>query len=132
MLASSKKTAPVVKIFGAKEITTNTIEINESLGEELNIEGYHYIGLKMPAAWDTANITFMVSEKSEDDDGEYMDLYGADGVEIVINAAASRAISVDVVDSALAPWSYIKIRSGTTGTPVVQTAEREIIISLKG
>jgi len=129
MLASSKRTAPVTKGFGAHEIIEATIAINKSITGEINIAGYRYIAIIMPDAWTTADLTFTAAELSG---ATFKDLYGGDGVEVLIYAGTARVISIDIADSALAPLPHIKIRSGTTGTPVNQSAERTLKILLQG
>lgn len=80
------------------------------------------VGFIMPAAWDAANLTFQVG----DSDDNYADLYDDLGSEVVVNASTSRVLRL--VPSEWVVGSKLKIRSGTTGTPVNQTAARTIII----
>ena len=74
----------------------------------------------MPAAWTTADLTFQGSH----DGVTYYDIYDEYGSEVTVSAAASRHI---VLMPAL--WSgtrFLKVRSGTTGTPVNQAAARTL------
>jgi len=113
---------------GNTTTTTATIASAASLSDEINISGYAHMAIMMPASWTAADITFQASNESG---GTFYDLYGIDGVEINITAEAQRVITIDVHSSALAPLSYLKIRSGTAGTPVAQAAERILTIILK-
>lgn len=79
-------------------------------------------GIVMPAAWDTANLTFQASH----DRSTYNNVYADDGTELTVTAAASRFILVPPVTHLCA--SGLIIRSGTAGTPVNQTASRNIIV----
>lgn len=87
--------------------------VNAQNGEAL-------IRLDMPSGWDAAGITFQVSE-----DGQtYRNLYDAAGNEKALTVAASRAIYLPPLD--FAGIRFIKVRSGTAGSPVNQTADRTI------
>jgi len=129
MLASLKKIASVVKTFGARDILTATIAKDAAVSGVIEIGGARHFAIQMPAAWTTANLTFQASNLI---DGTFYDVYGSDGIEIMLTATASRMIVLDIHQSALAPLSFIKIRSGTTGTPVNQAAARTLNVILKG
>ena len=88
--------------------------------------GHGLAGILMSAAWTSAVITAQVSL----DNATFYDLYSPDGTEvsIVVSAAAS-AIYLLPAEWIIA--NYIKIRSGTTGTPVNQDAERAITLVTK-
>ena len=79
-------------------------------------------GISMPAAWTAANLTFQASF----DGTTYYDLYDQDGTELNITAAASRHIVLNPDNF----WGFkwLKVRSGTTGTPVNQGAARTITL----
>jgi hypothetical protein len=113
---------------GQKSITA-TIANGESVSGEIMIpDDIRYLAILMPAAWTAANLTF---EASEETGGTFRDVYTDAGDEVTVSAAVSRAISIDLNSSALAPYQYLKIRSGTTAVPVAQGAARELIIVLK-
>jgi hypothetical protein len=75
----------------------------------------------MPAAWTAATLTFQVSY----DGTTFVDLYDDTGTEIQWQAAASRFI-VPSAPSQFFGIQALKVRSGTTGTPVNQGADRAI------
>jgi len=79
----------------------------------------------MPAAWTTANLTLLVSL----DGTTYNPLYDKDGVEVTIAAAASRYIQLFPGD--FEGFLYLKLRSGTSGTPVTQAAERVLSVMVE-
>ena len=110
-----------------------TIADLASLSGEVDLEGAVLVGIAMPAAWTAANLTFQAASATG---GTFQDVYDDAGGEVTVIAAVSRAIGVDVAAGALAPFRYIKVRSGTTGTPVVQTPGeglvRTITLVLKG
>ena len=92
-----------------------TIANGAAVSDHVNLEGSVLVGIRMPAVWDAANLTFQVSM----DDVTYLDAYSSAGAEHVITAAASRHIWLD--PSAFASYRWLIVRSGTTGTPVDQT-----------
>lgn len=79
----------------------------------------------MPAAWTAANLTFQGSE----DDSTYNDLYDDAGTEYVVTAGASRYIVLDPL--AFVGVDFVKIRSGTSATPVNQGAARVVRFVLR-
>lgn len=91
------------------------------------------LGIIMPAAWTAADITFAVASESG---GTFVPLYddpGDGGTEVLIDGpAVSTARAIDMLAGSLAPWRYIKIRSGTSGTPVNQGAERTLTVVCNG
>jgi hypothetical protein len=79
----------------------------------------------MPGAWSAANLTFQASE----DGVTYSNLYDYTGTEINVVAAASVFIRLNPAD-----WvgiRYLIVRSGTSGTPVNQGAQRLIVLVTK-
>lgn len=108
---------------------TATIGAAASLSDEVDLAGFPLVGVIMPAAWTAANLTFQVASASG---GTFVDLYDDAGNEVEVNAAASRGLAGGQWLEKLAPWRFVKVRSGTTGTPVAQGAERVITLALKG
>jgi hypothetical protein len=88
-----------------------------SLSAEIDLgAGRILCGADMPDGWTAANLTFQASYNTG---GTFDNLYDQSGGEKTIVVAASRYIALD--DPAF--WMgvrYIKVRSGTAGTPVVQ------------
>jgi len=102
---------------------TATIASGASLSDAVAIQPTHTLaGILMPAAWDAADLTFQGSF----DGTNYGDLYSDDGSEVTIPAAAGRIIPVGSSDLRAMP--YLKVRSGTSTTPVAQTAQRVITL----
>lgn len=80
------------------------------------------VAIIMPAAWTAANLTF----QHGDANGIFTNLYDDAGSEVVVTVAASRYIRL--VPSEWVNMRQLKIRSGTSGTPVAQAADRTLII----
>lgn len=79
------------------------------------------VGIQIPSGWTTANITFL---GSTDGGATFNDLYDDAGTERSVGATASRTITLD--PTKFMGCTHLKIRSGTSGTPVNQGASRTI------
>ncbi len=110
----------------ARETLIATIANGASLSDGICLEGSVLVGIRMCATWDAANLTFQMSMNDED----YLNAYDSAGNEEVYTvSAASTYISID--PSETAGWRWIKVRSGTSGTPVAQaTGEDPRLIEL--
>ncbi len=106
------------------DVTVVTIPLGASITPEIDMGGKRLARIAMPAAWTTANLTFQVSPISG---GSFTDLYDSTGTEYTVTASTSRTIIIPFAD--FIGLKFIKIRSGTTGTPVVQAADRILTIS---
>ena len=105
-----------------------TIANGASLSGEIDLEGFKNFAIEMPAAWTAANLTFQAASASG---GTFQNVHDDAGTEVVVTAAAARVIGMDAVKRELAALRFIKIRSGTTGTPVNQGAARTLTLILK-
>jgi hypothetical protein len=83
------------------------------------------VGIAMSAAWTAASLTFQVSF---DDGVTWTDLYDDAGVEVKLSPTSPDgkylALSPDPFGGVL----WLKVRSGTTGTPVAQSAARSLTL----
>ena len=92
------------------------------------IPGNEIVGLVMPIAWTAAAMTFQGSA----DGTNFYDLYNDAGTELNFTVGASQAIGLrQDARAILGRWRHIKVRSGTTGTPMNQGAERVITLIVK-
>jgi hypothetical protein len=107
---------------------TVTIASGQSLSPAFDAGAGRLAALVMPAAWTAAAITFQGSA----DGSTYADLYDDQGNEATVQAAASRAIALDVLAPLVGAFRYLKVRSGTGGAPVNQAAARAIGYALRG
>ena len=115
-------------LYRRTQVKEATIASGASLSGEIDLEGYVLLGIIMPSAWTTADLSFQVSDESG---GTFVDLYDDNETEVVVEAAASRGIGVDTFATTIGAFRYLKVRSGDTGTPVTQGAERTIKLVLK-
>lgn len=114
------------KVEGSVRAINSSVVIasGASLTAAIDLDDARLASIQLPSAWTAANLTFQTSL----DGVTYGDWYDSSGVEYTVTAAASRSIGLQLVD--FIPYRYIKIRSGTTGTPVVQGAARNLILGL--
>jgi hypothetical protein len=99
------------------------------LSGEINIGGFEMMALEMPAAWTTANLTFKAARATG---GTFYDLYDDAGNEVTVTVGgAARTITFDSTALKFAPIEWLKIRSGTTATPVDQVTARTLYLILK-
>lgn len=102
------------------------IAINTSLSAAVQIGPGRIVGIQMPSAWTTGDLTFQASQ----DGTTYSDVYDDAGNELVVKAAASRYILLTAVLAAggFEHAAFIKVRSGTTGSAVNQLAARTVTL----
>jgi hypothetical protein len=77
------------------------------------------VGIWMPGTWVSASLTFQVSP---DGGTTWVELYNDSGSAVTITGAANQFIAL--VTNANYAWrgiNMLKVRSGTSGSPVVQT-----------
>lgn len=112
----------------APKIRSFTVTIPNSAAvptEGTDLEGYMPIGIVMPEAWTTANLTFQATS----DGVNYYDVYDSGGTEVTVTAAASRYIVLTPeLVAAFAGVQKVLVRSGTTGSPVNQAAARTLLV----
>lgn len=105
---------------------TATIANGASLSGAVYVGEGKLVGITMPAAWTTAGLTFQVSS----DGTTFTNAYDAAGAEVTASAAASTAISLDSL-LGLEGGLWIKVRSGTNGSPVNQGAARTLLLQVR-
>ena len=96
------------------------IKANESLSNAIILGDSKIISIAMPSSWTSANLTF---QGAYDLDETFFDIYDSAGNELAVVADTDRIIT-DVPE--LAVIKYLKIRSGTSSSPVVQGGDRII------
>lgn len=111
----------------AIETITATIGSAGSVSTAVDLLGGRLVALTIGGtAWTTANITFQASA----DGTNYADLYDDAGNEVTVTADASQFLAMDSTENFLGV-RYLKLRSGTSGTPVNQTAQRTITLVVR-
>jgi hypothetical protein len=108
---------------------TATIAAGDATGlsNAIDIGAAKYLGMIMPAAWTAAVLTFQSCDTLA---GTYQNVYDASGeVSMAVSVSVNRTLNVAMWS--LAPWRFLKLRSGTSATPVTQSSSRVITIVMK-
>lgn len=108
------------------DVITATIAAGASLSPEVDFGGKTLVGIWMPANWTAADLTFQASPDGGASWGELQD--GANNA-IDLKIAASEFIQIDPTK-----WRgvrSIKVRSGTSGSPVNQTDAMAISLLIR-
>ena len=96
-----------------------TIADGASLSAACPLGALTLVGISMPAVWATAGLTFQVSP---DGGTTWQELVDQTGAALSVTAAANQFVIPVLEPSYL--WrgiNMVKVRSGTSGTPVVQS-----------
>lgn len=104
------------------DILTVTISSGTSLSGGIDLGPARVLALRMPTAWTAASLTFQAS----DDGTTYYNMYDSTGAEMTATTAASRWLAFAPAD--FKSVRYLKVRSGTSGTPVNQGANRTMTL----
>ena len=103
---------------------TATIANGASLSNAVSLGTSDLISIIMPAAWTAAALTYQFSV----DGTNFYDAYSTTAELTATSAGASRIININAATYDAA--RYIKIRSGTSATPVNQAADRTLTLIL--
>lgn len=105
---------------------TAAIANNASLSGAVDLQDNPLVAVLIPSAWTTADITFQASV----DGTNYYNVYNMSGDEYTITVGGtSRLIVLSPLEF---QWArYVKIRSGTAGTPVAQGGARTLTVVVR-
>ena len=109
-----------------RSINDATIASGQSLSAAIPLKGHTLVGIQMPAAWTAASITLQACATES---GTYGDVYEADGTELEFTVSAGQHIILSAAQ--MISIKNVKVRSGTSGTPVNQGAERSITLLVR-
>lgn len=101
------------------QVTQATILNGASLSDVVVLDGQTLTGIAMPAAWTAAGLSFQVSY---DGGTTYQEMVDSGNVAVTFTVAAAQFIAVEPL-----LWlgvQRLKVRSGTSGSPVNQGADR--------
>lgn len=107
------------------ETTPALILSGQSLSAAVRLGAKALHGISMPAAWDAAALSFQVST----DDGATWQEMQSSTAALAVTAAAGQYIALD--PTLWRAVNMIKVRSGTSGAPVNQTADRTLTLVLR-
>jgi hypothetical protein len=107
-----------------KTVGQVTIPNGTSLSGAVNLGAKTLCAITVPISWSaTPSLSFQVSE---DGGVTWGNLYDSTGTEVTVTAAAGQRISIS--SGVFASVDLLKVRSGTSGTPVTQLADRVLTI----
>jgi len=106
--------------------TTATIAATASLSPQVDIGPGRLVGLLVPSGWTAANITF---QASPDGGVTWGNLFTSLGAEVTVVAVAGQFNAID--PTYLQGVVSLKVRSGTSGSPVAQTAAVAVTLVTK-
>lgn len=98
-------------------VVNATIAASGTITPEVDIGPGTLVGIYVPSGWTSAGITFQVTP----DGVNFGEMYTSAGVEVTFTVAAGQFIAVDPTI-----WKgarALKVRSGTSASPVTQTSQ---------
>lgn len=104
----------------SRSYQTVTILNGASVSGSIDLSDTSLLGFVSPAAWTTAALNLEVSTDNINWQVAY-DAYGSQ-VGSIATPVVAASYAADAI--ALLPWAYVRFRSGTSATPVVQGADR--------
>ena len=107
----------------ARSTRVLTINNGASVSNTLDLTETNLLGFITPAAWTTAALTLEVSP----DGVTFYPAYDYTGSQTGYFSAPAVSAGYAVDLSSLMPWRYVRLRSGTSATPVTQAAARTFI-----
>jgi len=118
----------LVEVHTRDDTQTAVIALGQSFSQALDLGGKRLYAIQMPTAWTTANLTFQIGIGDMLANATFANMFDKSGNEYTITAAASETLVPPLADFIGA--RFLKIRSGTNGTPVVQGATRNLLLQL--
>lgn len=108
-----------------------TIANGATTSNVVDLGRHAIVAIVMPDAWTTAALTFLSAAHSGD---TFLPVYDDAGTEVAIPstvALAGRVIVNKAVLEQLAALRYLRLRSGTAGSPVTQLGDRTLYLLVK-
>jgi hypothetical protein len=107
-------------------ISKTLIASGAALSAAVDVSEFMVVGIYVPA-WTSASITFAACDTAT---GTFVPCYDASGTELTITVTTLTGQYVGIAATALMGVKFLKVRSGTVGTPVNQGADRTIDLIL--
>lgn len=112
--------APAVNARAIAAVVDAAIASGQSLSGAIDLGAGRLARIVFPAALTGTQVTFQTSY----DGTNYANLYDETGTEVAYTVAASREVRVPLTDWLGIRW--LKIRTGTSGSPSAQGADRAL------
>lgn len=107
---------------------TINIAAGSALSDPVEIAAGRLASIALPAAWDAAALTFQISADGSNWSNWHTTNWADSSPEIKI-PVPNAGIAVSLIEPAAA--RFLRVRSGTAGTPVNQTAARRLVLQLQ-
>lgn len=102
-----------------------TIANGTSVSGAVDLLGYDFIAVALPAAWTAADLTFQTSA----DNVQYRNVYDGAATPAEITVGADADLWVQIPDTIFRQFGrFVRIRSGTSALAVNQGAERTLYV----
>ncbi|WP_368292871.1 hypothetical protein [Dehalobacter sp. TBBPA1] len=121
---------PITIIGSSPNLQTVIVLTGQSLSNEIVSKG-QLLALDIDTNL-TGAVTQMTFQGSMTSGGVYKNIYDDSGSEVAVAVAANRIVTIDLAALKLAAVPFLKIRFGTSASPVNATADRTIIVSSRG
>lgn len=106
-------------------VKTLSIPAGESISNTIDIDKRGLQAIVIPSSWTKAAISFQMAIE---EGGDYVDVFFSTGEEVKFFPDASKAYVIS--PSVLEGLRFIKIRSGSSATPVIQVSTANIKLIL--
>lgn len=110
-----------------KENQTATIGAGASLSAAVPLGEKTLVGIIVPNGWTAANLSFQASE----DDTNFFELQTYAGAPVAITVPVTTGCYIAVDPTQWRGITNVKVRSGTSGTPVNQTSQMALTLVLR-
>ena len=108
---------------GMQKVLPIVISNGTSLSNAALLGDHCLVGMMMSAGWDAASMTFQISF---DNGVTWQNLWDDSGNEVTLAPTSPAGKYMALSPDPYGGIEFIKVRSGTSGSPVNQTADRDI------
>lgn len=113
---------------------------NQALTGEIDLGSNKLFAIEFPSTWAGTSITFQAKtqgqpaagDTSPDDLETWKNVYDDAGTEVTVTCAANRIVGLDATALELSSLRWIRIRSGTSASPVNQNPAKPLKLIVKG
>lgn len=112
---------------------TVTIADTASLSGAVDVRQCVVVGLALPSTWTSADITFANSVTAAGGDavGTYNPVLIPAGTEYTLEGSGLTSKFYSIPPADLAGLSFVKVRSGTSASPVAQSGAQSIVLVVR-
>lgn len=110
-----------------------TITAGASLSSAVYVGGLQLVSIQLPSTWTTAGITFQGALDGSGNEGDaglnatFVNLQTSAAAELAVSSIAASFI-ITVANLNIDSMRWLKIRSGTSGSPVTQVSSVNVLL----